>query len=38
MVALKEQKNEGHFGKITEPGCIVFTRLLPGPVERIWGR
>ena len=36
MVALKEQRTDGHFGKITEPGCIVFTRLLPGSVERIW--
>lgn len=23
-------------GKLTEPGTIVFQRLLPGPIERVW--
>jgi uncharacterized protein YndB with AHSA1/START domain len=32
----KKESTTAHFGKITEPGCIVFTPLLPGPVERVW--
>lgn len=36
METLKKERTAEHFGRITEPGCIVFTRLLPGPVERVW--
>lgn len=24
------------YGTLTEPGSIVFRRLLPGPIERVW--
>ncbi len=24
------------YGTLTEPGTIVFRRLLPGPIERVW--
>jgi uncharacterized protein YndB with AHSA1/START domain len=36
MEILKKGRTAEHFGEITEPGCIVFTRLLPGLVERVW--
>jgi uncharacterized protein YndB with AHSA1/START domain len=27
----------GGYGRVTEPGTIRFERLLPGPIERVWG-
>lgn len=32
----KPVKDEEAFGVIIAPGTIRFTRLLPGPVERVW--
>ena len=28
--------DEGRYGLLTEPATLTITRLLPGPVERIW--
>ena len=28
---------EADYGSVTAPGCVRIQRLLPGPIERIWG-
>ncbi len=35
--ATKELADAGAFGVITAPATVRFERLLPGPVERVWG-